>query len=260
MTLAHLLLAALLAAQEPARAPATGDVVDPQGKPIAAARVVLYAPPVGYGDGEPIEVSTMTDSRGAFSLTVPPLRRIAVNGVNFLVYSPGNALAARWLLGGRRHFALEKPRQRAIRVVGPDGRPIAGAGWAAAFIRVQSHDRGTAAIAVRPLDGHDGRRRRCCARLSGRARQAGGRACEHPADRNAGHRAFDSAPNRSRAERDRDQAQENESGHRPDRRREWPGGRRSFGRALVAGRRNLARPEHRRATGRCRAHGRRRLL
>jgi hypothetical protein len=121
------LVVVLVLAQQPARPTATGDVVDGAGKPIAGAQVVLYAPPVGYGDGEPVEVSATTDARGAFSLVRPQFRRFVANGIHLLVYSPGHALTARWIIQPDKHFALEKPKPRSIKLEGPEGRPIAGA-------------------------------------------------------------------------------------------------------------------------------------
>ncbi len=105
---------------------------------------MLYAPPVVYGDGEPVEVASRTDANGRFSLEVPRFRRFVVNGINFLVYSPGHALAARSLIQGGRHFALEKPKPRSIKVEGPDGRPIARARVAPRLIYAQ--DSGTAEV------------------------------------------------------------------------------------------------------------------
>jgi Carboxypeptidase regulatory-like domain len=120
-------LVVLALAQQPARPASTGDVVDAQGKPITGAQVVLYAPPVGYGDGEPVEVSTKTDARGAFSFMPPRFRRFVVNGINLLVYAPGYALTARWIVRADKHFALEKPKPRTVKIEAPDGSPIAGA-------------------------------------------------------------------------------------------------------------------------------------
>jgi hypothetical protein len=53
-----------------------GEVVDGQGKPIAAAAVVFYAPPVVYGKGDPVEAQTKTDAAGKFNLITPPVKRV----------------------------------------------------------------------------------------------------------------------------------------------------------------------------------------
>ncbi len=121
------LLAAALVAQAQPDKPRTGEVVDGQGKPVAGARVIFYSPPVGYGKGDPVEVETRTDAAGKFSLKVPPLKRILVNGVNYLAYHPGLSITAQAFFRPPIRLALEKPVPRTVRVVGPDGSSIAGA-------------------------------------------------------------------------------------------------------------------------------------
>jgi len=121
------LLAAVLLAQAQADRAITGEVVDGQGKPVAGAQVVFYAPPVSYGKGDPVEVQTKSDPRGNFSLKVPPLRRAVTNGVNFLAFSPDLAITAQWFARPPYRLVLEKPRPRTVKVEGPDGHPIAGA-------------------------------------------------------------------------------------------------------------------------------------
>jgi hypothetical protein len=107
-----ILLVALIAQTGPARA-RRGDVVDSDGKPVANARVVLYAPPVAYLKGDPVEVEAKTNADGQFSLIVLPVERAIVNGINFLAYLPGQAIGARWrakhdereiIFGGKRNF------------------------------------------------------------------------------------------------------------------------------------------------------------
>ena len=105
------LLASMLLAQ--ADQPTTGEVVDGQGKPVADAQVVLYSPPVVYGKGDSVEVRTKTDTEGKFSLKVPPLRRILINGVNFLAYRPGLAITAN---------ASYRPPHLALTLVAPKAR------------------------------------------------------------------------------------------------------------------------------------------
>jgi hypothetical protein len=127
MTLVTALAAAVLVGQAPADRPATREVVDGQGKPVVGADVVLYAPPVAYGKGDPVEVRTRSDAQGKFNLKVPRLDRIVINGVNFLAYSPGRALTAQWIARGSHRLILEQPQPRTLKVEGPDDRAIAGA-------------------------------------------------------------------------------------------------------------------------------------
>ena len=121
------LIAAAFLGQPPADRPATGEVVDDQGKAVALARVVLYSPPVVYGKGDPVEAETKTDARGEFNLKAPPLGRILANGVNYLAYTPGRAISAHPYMRRPYRLVLEKPLPRTVLVEGPDGRPIAGA-------------------------------------------------------------------------------------------------------------------------------------
>ena len=120
------LLAALLSQAQPDRT-ISGAVVDDRGKPVAGARVVLYAPPLPFGQENTAEAGTTTDAEGRYRLKVPPLGRTLVNGVNVLVYQPGLAVAAAPFFRRPDPYALRKPEPRTIRVEGPDGRPIAGA-------------------------------------------------------------------------------------------------------------------------------------
>ncbi len=115
---------ALIAQTNPAR-PMKGDVVDGEGKPIANARVVLYAPPVAYLKGDPVEVEAKTNADGQFSLVIPPLERAVMNGIHFLAYSPGQAIGAVDLR--RNRVVLQAPHARTVKLQGPDGQPIAGA-------------------------------------------------------------------------------------------------------------------------------------
>ena len=93
-----ILVAVLAAAQTPAQATpnrtTSREVVDGEGKPVADARVVLYAPPVAYLKGDPVEVDAKTNADGRFSLVIPPLNRAVINGIHFLAYSPGKAIGA----------------------------------------------------------------------------------------------------------------------------------------------------------------------
>src|SRR5271170_7476440 len=90
---AILIATAFLGQVQPDRT-ATGEVVDDQGKPVAGAQVVLFAPPVVYGKGDAVEVRATSDPQGKFSLQWPPLKRVLINGVNLLAYRPGLAITA----------------------------------------------------------------------------------------------------------------------------------------------------------------------
>jgi hypothetical protein len=127
MTVFGPLLASMFLAQVPVDRPRVGSVVDGQGKPIAGAQIVFYAPPVVYGNGDPIEVGTRTDAAGKFSLKVPPIRRIGISGINFFAFSPGWTITAHPYGRPPIRLVLEKPVPRTVKVLGPDGQPLAGA-------------------------------------------------------------------------------------------------------------------------------------
>ncbi|MGO9920378.1 MAG: carboxypeptidase regulatory-like domain-containing protein [Isosphaeraceae bacterium] len=127
MTLYAPLLAAVLLAQAQVNRPASGEVVDRQGKPVADAAVALYSPPSVFGKGDPVEARTKSDAQGKFNLKVPPLGRTLINGVNFLAYSPGRTLTAQWIARGSHRLVLEKPQPRTLKVEGPAGDGIARA-------------------------------------------------------------------------------------------------------------------------------------
>jgi hypothetical protein len=127
MTFFGPILALVLLGQAQANRGPTGEVVDEQGKPVAGAQVVFYAPPVVYGEGGAVELRTRSDTEGKFNLKVPRLERILVNGVNFLAYQPGRAITAHAFARRPYRLVLEKPSPRSVKVEGPDGRPVAGA-------------------------------------------------------------------------------------------------------------------------------------
>ena len=130
------LLATLILAQTPAVQPLTGEVVDAHWKPVADVQVVLYSPPTVYGQGDSVEVRATSDAQGKFNLTVPPLKRIFVNGVQFFAYRPGMAITALAYMRPPYRLVLEKPKPRTVKVEGPDGQPIAGARLALRLVRV----------------------------------------------------------------------------------------------------------------------------
>ncbi len=120
------LLAAMVFAQAQPDRTATGEVVDDQGKPVADAQVVLYAPPLVWGKENAAEAQTRTDAQGQFHLKIPPLGRTVVNGVNYLAYRPGLAISANAYFGRPHRLILQKPEPRPVKIEGPDGQPIAG--------------------------------------------------------------------------------------------------------------------------------------
>ena len=122
------ILAAILLAQNPERRPATGEVVDSHGKAVANARVVFYAPPVAYLKGDPVEANTTANGEGKFSLIIPrPLERALVNGIHFIAYAPGRAIAANLIYRPPHRLVLQNPQAKTVKVEGPDGGPVPGA-------------------------------------------------------------------------------------------------------------------------------------
>ena len=61
-----------------------GTVVDDQGKPVADAQVVFFAPPPPEAKVDPVEVRAETNAQGQFGLSYPPLGRAAMGGVSCL--------------------------------------------------------------------------------------------------------------------------------------------------------------------------------
>jgi hypothetical protein len=129
-------LLAVLLVQVP-RVPAIpGAVVDDQGKPVAGAQVVLYAPPMTWGKANTVESQTTTDAEGRFQLERPPLGRRIVNDVSILAYRAGMTIAATSIFRHPDKYVLRKPDPRPIKVEGPDGRPIAGARIAPRIVNI----------------------------------------------------------------------------------------------------------------------------
>jgi len=125
-TLLGPLLAAALMSQLQG-GPLEGKVVDDQGKPVAGAQVVFFAPPPLEGNVDPVEVRTHTDAGGRFRLTSPLLGRDAMNGVHVWAYRPGSAITAVPSYRPPLDLVLRKPQPRTVKVEGPDGQPVAGA-------------------------------------------------------------------------------------------------------------------------------------
>ncbi len=103
-----------------------GKVVDDQGKPVADTQVVWYAVLPTGSSVEPAEVATKMDAAGQFQLALPSLSRAAF--FRFWAYRPGSAIALR--AGNTPPFdlALRRSQPRTVKVEGPDGRPVLGAG------------------------------------------------------------------------------------------------------------------------------------
>ncbi len=130
MSLIAPLLAVALIAQAPANRIVTGLVVDAQGKPVADAKVVFYAPAASFPRRDPFEVETHSDAQGSFTLRIPQLGggRSFVNWANILAYRPGLAVGA-VLVSGQPPFrlVLREARPRTVKIEGPGGEPVAGA-------------------------------------------------------------------------------------------------------------------------------------
>ncbi|MGP0062323.1 MAG: carboxypeptidase regulatory-like domain-containing protein [Isosphaeraceae bacterium] len=160
MLLSPLLAVMVFAQAQPART-TTGEVVDDQGKAVADAQVVLYAPPLVSGKEDTAEAQTRTDAKGQFDLKIPPFRRIGVNGVNFLAYRPGLAISAKEYFRRPHRLVLEKPEPRPVRVEGPEGRPIAGVRIAPLIVYVFNKSSAvipeTLAAPLAVVTGSDGR-------------------------------------------------------------------------------------------------------
>ena len=136
MTFYGVLVAAAFLGQVQVNQPATGEVVDDQGKPIANAEVVLYSPPTSYGKGTSVEVRAKSGTQGKFNLIVPRFERIYTNGVHFFAYRAGLAITAQPYGRPPYRLVLEKPRPRTVKVEGPDGQAIPGARVALRIVRV----------------------------------------------------------------------------------------------------------------------------
>jgi Carboxypeptidase regulatory-like domain len=113
-----------------------GRVVDDQGKPVANAELVFYAPPPLEGKVDPVEIRTKTVAGGHFLLESPPLGRTAMNGVHVWASRSGSALTAAPSYQPLLVLDLLKPHPRTVKVEGPDGQPVAGATISPRFLFV----------------------------------------------------------------------------------------------------------------------------
>ncbi len=122
------ILSAILLAQSAPDDRVVGTVVDEQGKPIAGAVVVLYAPPIGNFKGDPAEARGESGGDGRFDFKEPPLGRIYTNGTHVWAFKPGQSVAAvQYRIGKPHQLVMRKHESRSVRVEGPDGKAIAGA-------------------------------------------------------------------------------------------------------------------------------------
>lgn len=134
-----MLLGVLLAAvlgQAQADRTISGTVVDEGGKPVAGARVFLYAPPLSSGKENEAETQATTDAEGRFRLRIPPWGVRILNGVAIWAYRPGKSIAGASIYPMRERHVVREPVPRPVKVEGPDGRPIAGARIAPRWIAI----------------------------------------------------------------------------------------------------------------------------
>ena len=136
--------------------PIHGTVVDEQRKPVAGAAVVFFAPAPPEAKVDPVTVQTTTDAAGRFRLTSPPLGWQATNWVNMWAHRPGSAIAAAAVRDRPPiDLLLRESASRAVMVVGPDGRPVAGAIIAPRVISVATRARSPNCPPRLPLAGCD---------------------------------------------------------------------------------------------------------
>jgi RNA polymerase sigma factor (sigma-70 family) len=113
-----------------------GTVVDPAGKPVAGANVWLTTAGVENGNAEVFDQGT-TDEQGRFRVTVPAHWFATTHGLRqelgLIAHKPGRRVAA---LGFARssiphpagtRLVLEAPATASVRILAPDGGPVAGA-------------------------------------------------------------------------------------------------------------------------------------
>jgi Carboxypeptidase regulatory-like domain len=136
-------LAMMALAQAPA-GPATvsGQVVDAEGRPVAGAEVVLSGFRRGTWQVAALAL-VMSDRDGRFRIDVPAETDTRLpHGYQALwAYAPKAGLAGQALApeappkAGAVQLKLGAPAHTAVRVVGPDGKPVAGARVAPAWLR-----------------------------------------------------------------------------------------------------------------------------
>jgi hypothetical protein len=130
------LLVAILAQAQPDRT-VPGQVVDDQGKPVAGVRVVLYAPSMWQGPENTAETETAIDAEGRFWLKFPHIGRRNLTTIGILAYRPGTSISAATISSRHRErYVVRMPEPRIVKVVGPDGRAVAGARMAPRVVAV----------------------------------------------------------------------------------------------------------------------------
>jgi len=109
-----------------------GQVVAPDGRPVAEARVVVV-PPSGQ---DAILTETHSADDGSFTLAMPDRDEPRVRFGIAVVISPDWAIAARRLdeLAERSTIRLEAGQALAVEVEGPDGQPAEGIPMRIAFV------------------------------------------------------------------------------------------------------------------------------
>jgi hypothetical protein len=104
-----------------------GAVVDEAGKPVVEAQVVFSAAAPWGGKVQPVEVRATTAADGRFRLAVPPLTGVYLGQSRVWVYRSGFGITTAPVHGLSSALILRSAKPRTIKVLGPDGRPIAGA-------------------------------------------------------------------------------------------------------------------------------------
>jgi hypothetical protein len=143
MTFVSVLLVAL--AQAPAGPPTvSGQVVDADGRPVSGVEVLLSGLWRAGGEGRPVLSLVTSDAQGRFRLDVPaekdPQRshfKLALWAYEPKLGLAGQAFSPSELAKvGAFPLKLSGPVHTALRVVGPDGKPVNGARVAPVMVKV----------------------------------------------------------------------------------------------------------------------------
>ena len=213
MMLLSALLAVVFAQAQPDRT-MSGEVVDDAGETRRRCPGRPLCPSADLGARRTTaEAQTTTDAEGRFRLKIPPFGRTIVNGVNFLAYRPGLAIAANIDISGvRTAMVLRKPEPRTIKVEGPDGQPIAGVRICPAgpYCLQRHHRRSSPRRWPIPWPSSTGPDGRATLNYLAARDQLVGRAGLDRLDRHPGRPAGRSAGSELHRAGDRDQAQEDQ--------------------------------------------------